>query len=73
MGIIKDYIRKQKQTPLNDEMNIIVDITRPKLYENLSTNSVNTSKYTKLSFFPMNFFYQFSKIANVYFLILTIL
>lgn len=36
-------------------------------------NRVTTSKYTCLSFFPMNLFEQLMKMANAYFLFLTLL
>lgn len=37
------------------------------------SNRVTTTKYTCLSFFPKNLFGQFSKMANLYFLFMTIL
>ena len=36
-------------------------------------NQVKTSKYTPLNFLPFNLFYQLTKIANIYFIILIIL
>lgn len=36
-------------------------------------NQINTSKYTILNFFPLNLFHQFSKMANLYFLLLTVM
>lgn len=36
-------------------------------------NQVKTSKYTPLNFVPFNLFYQLTKIANIYFIILIIL
>jgi phospholipid-transporting ATPase len=36
-------------------------------------NTVSTTKYTVLTFLPLNLLYQFSKVANLYFLFLTIL
>jgi magnesium-transporting ATPase (P-type) len=36
-------------------------------------NVIRTSKYTCLSFFPYNLFLQFSKPANLYFLIMSVL
>lgn len=38
-----------------------------------TNNTVSTTKYTVWTFLPMNLLYQFSKIANLYFLFLTIL
>ena len=36
----------------------------------LATNSIRTSKYTPLSFLPLNLFHQLTKIANIYFIII---
>lgn len=36
-------------------------------------NAIRTSKYTCLSFFPLNFFHQLTKMANLYFLVICIL
>lgn len=38
-----------------------------------SRNKIRTTKYTPLTFFPKNIFFQFHNFANVYFLILNIL
>ena len=35
-------------------------------------NTIHTSKYTLINFLPKNLFVQFSKMANVYFLVMTI-
>lgn len=40
---------------------------------NYANNYIKTSKYTALSFLPLNLFEQFQRIANSYFLILLIL
>lgn len=36
-------------------------------------NSIKTSKYTPITFIPKNLFVQFSKVANLYFLIVGIM
>ena len=36
-------------------------------------NKIRTSKYTPLTFVPLNIFYQFHQIANIYFLFIDIL
>ncbi|RNC50338.1 putative phospholipid transporting ATPase-like protein, partial [Trypanosoma cruzi] len=36
-------------------------------------NSIRTAKYTWLSCFPLSLLYQFQKVANIYFLIVTLL
>lgn len=38
-----------------------------------ANNLISTTKYTIITFLPLNLIYQFSKIANIYFLFLTIL
>lgn len=35
----------------------------------LGNNKIRTSKYTLLSFFPLNLFEQLTKTANIYFLV----
>ena len=37
------------------------------------TNSIQTSKYTLLTFLPKGIFYEFSKLANFYFLLSAVL
>lgn len=37
------------------------------------SNKVSTTKYTCLTFLPKNLFYQFTKLANGYFLFLILL
>ena len=37
------------------------------------TNSITTCKYTWLTFLPLNLWYQFQKLANIYFLIIAVL
>lgn len=37
----------------------------------LPDNSIRTNKYTKLNFFPKNILEQFSKKANIYFLVIS--
>lgn len=36
---------------------------------NVPNNKISTSKYTLITFFPKNLFEQFSRAANVYFLV----
>jgi hypothetical protein len=37
------------------------------------TNVIHTAKYNVLTFLPKNLFYQFSKLSNTYFLLITFL
>ena len=37
------------------------------------SNYIRTTKYTALSFFPVCLFYQFKRLANIYFLLMAIL
>lgn len=48
----------------NDEQNPVT------IFRN---NAIKTSKYTKFNFLPKNLIEQFSKMANVYFVIITIM
>lgn len=41
--------------------------------EEVCDNSIKTSKYNTLNFIPVNLFVQFSKVANLYFLIIGIM
>ncbi len=36
-------------------------------------NKIHTAKYNVVTFLPKNIFYQFSKMSNLYFLIITVL
>jgi hypothetical protein len=45
-------------------------MTKDDKYKN---NTVRTNKYTVLTFLPLNLMVQFSKMANVYFLMLTLM
>jgi magnesium-transporting ATPase (P-type) len=38
-----------------------------------ASNKTRTSKYTWLSFIPLSLLYQFTRVANIYFLIISIL
>ena len=49
-----------------------IDLTKVNSSQN-NENEINTSKYNIYSFLPLNLFHQFSKVANLYFLILTLL
>jgi len=39
----------------------------------LSNNKISTAKYNAFNFLPINLFIQFTKLANVYFLVIGIL
>lgn len=39
----------------------------------MRNNSICTSKYTKVNFFPKNLIEQFSKMANVYFIFISVM
>jgi len=46
------------------------EITCNQVFLELPDNHISTRKYTLLSFIPKNLFLQFSKLANLYFLVL---
>lgn len=53
--------------------NIEFELSKNTNYPKYGNNKINTSKYNPITFIPLNFFHQFSKIANFYFLLLVIL
>lgn len=63
---IPDNKKKELQTGYRD-----IGIAKPENF--FERNSVSTTKYTLLTFFPLNLVTQFNKIANLYFLFLAIL
>ena len=61
-----------KSTPPYTEMPNRSIVTNLPDHETVD-NSIKTSKYTALSFLPLNLMVQFSKLPNVYFLIIGIM
>ncbi len=58
----------------NDQENSrIFHINDPIKNIGFEDNQVNTTKYNMLSFLPVNLFLQFSKTANLYFLVFALL
>jgi magnesium-transporting ATPase (P-type) len=43
------------------------------LNRKFGANGIRTSKFTALSFFPVNLFLQFNKASNIYFFLITIM
>ena len=41
--------------------------------EKCGNNALRTGKYTPVSFIPLNFFYQFTKLANIFFLLISVM
>ena len=58
-----------------EKINIQFGINNTKLNENsiYPNNNISTTKYTLLTFFPKCLLFQFIKLANIYFLIISIL
>lgn len=48
-------------------------VTLGRVYPDYLSNSIETSKYSLVSFIPLNLVEQFSKLSNVYFLVLIFL
>lgn len=57
---------KKESTPLR------IPIGQANLRKNLRPNRVKTTKYTWLTFIPLNFYEQFRRAVYFYFLIITI-
>ena len=45
------------------------ELKSKEFYDEYPNNSISTSKYNAFNFLPKNLFYQFSKFANVYFVV----
>lgn len=63
------HLKRRLPASLLPDRKIYVGIQDPMV----PNNSISTSKYNVLSFWPMNLFEQFSKMANIYFLLIAVL
>ncbi|KAL9181105.1 hypothetical protein ACHAXT_009910 [Thalassiosira profunda] len=61
-------LKKKDKGAAGGEAQRIIDFGHPELHPPFADNSVKTSKYSLLSFFPMAIREQFRKFGNVYFL-----
>ncbi|KAL8825692.1 MAG: hypothetical protein Q9191_004257 [Dirinaria sp. TL-2023a] len=75
----KTVLRVQEIPPSKDGRHILIDPTRQKALTDERTgreyvdNTISSSKYTLWNFLPRQLFAQFSKLANFYFLCVSIL
>ena len=63
---------KLKQLRELNQRQILLSMTRPLHIQSnhmMATNAIRTAKYNIITFIPLNLMSQFSKIANLYFLI----
>ena len=67
--------KSQNNIPKKKDYRVIYlsNIKKTKLKGNYPNNYINTSKYTWYNFLPLTILFQFSRYANIYFLILTII
>lgn len=63
------YVKRRLPASLLPDRKIYAGIAD----NNAPTNAISTSKYNIFTFWPMNLFEQFSKLANIYFLLIAIL
>ncbi|KAH3674613.1 hypothetical protein WICMUC_003159 [Wickerhamomyces mucosus] len=71
---IKPKLLKERTIFFNQSLpKEFIDSKTGKPLNNYDKNDIRTTKYTPFSFIPKNLIYQFSNIANIYFLILIIL
>jgi phospholipid-transporting ATPase len=61
--------REKRQDPLI----ISFGVTGDQLKGNFDGNRVRTQRYTAFSFAPLSLLYQFKRVSNIYFLIISIL
>ncbi|THV51960.1 hypothetical protein BGAL_0093g00040 [Botrytis galanthina] len=79
--ILKDIFRQREIPPSKDGRHIDLDATRPRgsplIDERTGVayigNTIRSSRYTIWNFVPRQLFFQFSKLANAYFLLVSIL
>ncbi|KAF7929766.1 hypothetical protein BELL_0037g00080 [Botrytis elliptica] len=79
--ILKDILRQREIPPSKDGRHIDLDATRPRgtplIDERTGVayigNTIRSSRYTIWNFVPRQLFFQFSKLANAYFLLVSIL
>lgn len=61
--------RERRQDPLIINFGFSSDLPKP----NFDGNRVRTQRYTAFSFAPLSLLYQFKRVSNIYFLIISIL
>eukprot|EP01113_Clastostelium_recurvatum_P017915 TRINITY_DN2113_c0_g1_i1.p1 TRINITY_DN2113_c0_g1~~TRINITY_DN2113_c0_g1_i1.p1 ORF type:complete len:1143 (-),score=265.23 TRINITY_DN2113_c0_g1_i1:444-3872(-) len=66
-----DRIRKKKALDPDEVRTFSVNNLEGNAHLKFPDNTVRTSKYTILTFIPLNLFYQFCRVANFYFLIIS--
>eukprot|EP01113_Clastostelium_recurvatum_P051424 TRINITY_DN9999_c0_g1_i1.p1 TRINITY_DN9999_c0_g1~~TRINITY_DN9999_c0_g1_i1.p1 ORF type:complete len:132 (-),score=20.96 TRINITY_DN9999_c0_g1_i1:2-397(-) len=66
-----DRIRKKKALDPDEVRTFSVNNLEGNAHLKFPDNNVRTSKYTILTFIPLNLFYQFCRVANFYFLIIS--
>lgn len=79
--ILKDVLRQRKMPPSKDGRHIDLDATRQLgallIDERTGVpyvgNAIRSSRYTIWNFVPRQLFFQFSKLANAYFLLVSVL
>ena len=72
-GIIKERAPWQEMKSKLAKIYVGRNITATLIDQDLPCNKITTSKYTYLSFIPMNLLFQFSKMANAYFLVIGVM
>jgi hypothetical protein len=70
--IIKDK-NNNNENPLNEEYHVKINYPKEMDALDLETNCISTSKYTFLNCIPKILMEQFSKMANIYFLMIAIM
>lgn len=77
--VTKIILRQTQLSPSKDGRHIVLDASRKTMLVDERTghpyigNSIRSSRYTVWNFVPRQLFFQFSKLANAYFLLVSIL
>ncbi|OIW00929.1 hypothetical protein TanjilG_10007 [Lupinus angustifolius] len=73
---LKDKRNVEKSVEFHDHNSRLIYINDPNKTNanyNFTGNQIRTSRYTLLTFFPTNLFYQFHRLAYLYFLVICVL
>ena len=68
--LIQHEAERRTTTLISEQRDLRLPIIHPNPF---LTNKICTSKYTLLTFIPKNMLYQFKKLANLYFLAISVL
>ena len=72
-GASSDNSKRRLSTVKREKITIHFGIRNANIQSKLPDNTITSTKYSIISFFPKSLFFQFKRAANIYFLIVSIL